>query len=83
MTFNFNRHDCAMVDRECIDICPGWMPLVTPGQLIPSKEKRQLAPSPLTILLGGNGAGKSAVFDAVLFVLGQVSSRVSFIFGSG
>lgn len=32
------------------------------------------APSPLTIILGGNGAGKSAVFDAVLFVLGQVNN---------
>ncbi|CAM9206635.1 unnamed protein product, partial [Hapterophycus canaliculatus] len=54
---------------QSIDICSGWQPrdgrAVGPGRLGPP------APSPLTIVFGGNGAGKSAIFDAVFFVLGQ------------
>ncbi|CAM9320053.1 unnamed protein product, partial [Discosporangium mesarthrocarpum] len=49
-------------DREKIDLCPGW----DHG----GSDKGTDAP-PFTCVFGGNGAGKSAVVDAVLFVLGQ------------
>eukprot|EP00903_Cladosiphon_okamuranus_P005634 g5600.t1 len=33
-------------------------------------------PSPLTVVFGGNGAGKSSVLDAAVFVLGQSSKSI-------
>lgn len=63
-----------MVDRECIDMCPGWGPRdLARDSALDGGGVRSMVPSPLTIVFGGNGAGKSAVFDAVLFVLGQVN----------
>ena len=37
-----------------------------------SDSERGVPPSPMTVIFVGNGAGQSASFDAVLFVLGQV-----------
>eukprot|EP00752_Nemacystus_decipiens_P016359 g14628.t2 len=56
-------------DSENIDLCPGWKPL-------PASSMGSPAPSPLTIVFGGNGAGKSSVFEAVFFVLGQSSKSI-------
>ena len=58
--------------RDRIDVCPGWRPTGSPGRAVLSSGVASPAPSPLTVVFGGNGAGKSAVFDAVCFVLGQV-----------
>ncbi|CAM9221599.1 unnamed protein product [Ectocarpus sp. 8 AP-2014] len=55
-------------ESEVIDVCPGWQPT-------PYNEEGSLAPSPLTVVFGGNGAGKSALFDGVFFVLSGQSSK--------
>lgn len=64
----------VLMVRESIDICPGWGLQGTTDETSTSESERGLPPSPLTVIFGGNGAGKSAIFDAVLFVLGQVIS---------
>lgn len=54
-------------------MCPGWQPR-------PYNEEGSLAPSPLTVVFGGNGAGKSALFDGVFFVVsGQVCNCAAFV----
>lgn len=62
-----------MTGRETIDICPGWEPGEFATSPLEGNQIKSLLASPLTIVFGGNGAGKSAVFDAALFVLGQVA----------
>lgn len=67
------------MERESIDICPGWGLQDTADETsMPESERGPAAPSPLTVIFGGNGAGKSAIFDAVLFVLGQVILLLNF-----
>lgn len=66
------RENDTRSDRERVDICPGWEPGNSPNQFTERSEAGSSASSPLTIVFGGNGAGKSAVFDAILYVLGQV-----------
>lgn len=73
----------VLLSRQNIDICSGWQP--RDGRVVTSSASGPPAPSPLTIVFGGNGAGKSAIFDAVFFVLGQVWKKpifyVSLVFG--
>ncbi|CAM9477216.1 unnamed protein product, partial [Pylaiella littoralis] len=63
-------------DSQSIDMCPGWRSIDVPGHPMPWNGVVAPAPSPLTIVFGGNGAGKSSVFDAVFFVLGQSSKSI-------
>lgn len=62
MLFPFPNGQTA--GRERIDLCPEWDSQDTDETAAPA--------APFTVVFGGNGAGKSAVFDAALFVLGQV-----------
>lgn len=61
-------------------MCPGWRSIDVPGHPMPWNGVVAPAPSPLTIVFGGNGAGKSSVFDAVFFVLGQVGRELTACF---
>ncbi|CAM9141448.1 unnamed protein product [Scytosiphon promiscuus] len=66
--------------RQSIDICAGWQP--RNERAWASGGSGPPAPSPLSIIFGGNGAGKSAIFDAVFFVLGQSAKSMRSSAGS-
>lgn len=58
-----------MAGRETIDFFAGEPRERRRAQ---DDEEKAVPAAPFTVVFGGNGAGKSAVFDAILFVLGQV-----------
>lgn len=64
---------CNYTGRETLDFA-GWQR--REPHRAQDNEENDVTAAPFTVVFGGNGVGKSAVFDAILFVLGQVRNHI-------